>query len=85
MGHYQSCIWSDCDCIRFHNYNITMFNAQLILAFLLAIAGLTLLFIGIFFAPTGEIHNSVLVAFGEVATFAGSLCGVDYHYRYRRR
>lgn len=26
--------------------------------------------------PPGEIHNSVLVAFGEIATFAGTLLGV---------
>lgn len=26
--------------------------------------------------PPGEIHNSVLVAFGEISTFAGTLLGV---------
>ena len=44
---------------------------------------LTLLFIGIFIQPKGEIHSSVLVAFGEACTFAGALIGVDYHYRFR--
>lgn len=29
----------------------------------------------------GEIDNSVLVAFGEICTFAGALFGVDYSYK----
>lgn len=32
-------------------------------------------------APPGEIHSSVLIAYGEVMTFAGALFGIDYHYR----
>ena len=31
--------------------------------------------------PKGEIHETVLVAFGEAATFAGSILGIDYHYK----
>jgi hypothetical protein len=56
---------------------------QLIMAVLLTVAGLALLFTGFWCEPVGEIHNSVLVAFGEVATFAGALFGVDYSYRYK--
>lgn len=56
---------------------------QLIVASVLVVAGLTLLFLGFLFPPQGEIHDSVLIAYGEVSTFAGSLVGVDYHYRYR--
>jgi hypothetical protein len=58
---------------------------QLISAVLLVIAGLTLLFTGFWCEPVGEIHNSVLVAFGEVSTFAGALFGVDYSYKAKRR
>lgn len=29
-------------------------------------------------APVGEIHNSVLVAYGEISAFAGSVFGIDY-------
>lgn len=58
-------------------------NIQLGIAVVLVTAGLVLLFIGFFMDPQGEIHNSVLVAFGECCTFAGSLIGVDYHYRYK--
>ena len=33
--------------------------------------------------PLGVIDSSVLVAYGEVCTFAGALFGVDYNYRYK--
>lgn len=58
-------------------------TTQLWLAVGVVIAGLSLLFIGIFTPPGGVIDSSVLVAFGEVATFAGSLLGLDYHYKYK--
>ena len=48
---------------------------------LLTAAGILLLFFGFWTAPLGEIHNSVLVAFGETATFAVELFGVDYKYK----
>jgi hypothetical protein len=54
---------------------------QLLIAAVLSLAGIILLFIGTWLAPQGEIHESVLVAFGEIATFAGSIIGIDYHYR----
>ena len=56
---------------------------QLCIALVLCLAGIVLLFIGIAIPPEGEIHSSVLVAFGEVSTFAGALFGVDYRYRFR--
>ena len=56
---------------------------QLLTAAVMSIGGLILLFCGVFIDPQGEIHNSVLVAFGECCTFAGSLVGVDYHYRFK--
>jgi len=58
-------------------------DLQLITAMVLSIGGLILLFCGIFIAPHGEIHESLLIGFGEVATFAGALFGVDYVYRHR--
>lgn len=57
---------------------------QLITAAVLSLGGLTLLFCGAFIAPQGEIHESILVAFGEVATFAGALFGIDYAYRVKK-
>ena len=56
-------------------------NIQLITAAVLAIGGLVLLFCGVYIAPQGEIHESLLVGFGEVATFAGALFGIDYVYK----
>lgn len=55
---------------------------QLWLACLMCVAGLVLIFSGFWVDPEGEIHESVLVAFGEVVTFAGALLGVDYSYRW---
>lgn len=54
---------------------------QLTMAILLVLSGIVLIFSGFWIAPAGEIHNSVLVAFGEVSTFAGALFGVDYSYK----
>ena len=58
-------------------------NLQLIAAFVLSIGGLILLFCGVFIDPQGEIHASLLVAFGETCTFAGALFGIDYVYKNR--
>lgn len=58
-------------------------NIQLAIAIVLVMTGVGLLLAGFVVPPTGEIHSSVLVAFGESCTFAGSLVGVDYHYRYK--
>ena len=57
------------------------FDLQLIAAFILSTGGLILLFCGVFIDPQGEVHTSLLVAFGETATFAGALFGIDYVYK----
>ena len=59
-------------------------DLQLISAFILSIGGLVLLFCGIFINPQGQIHETLLVAFGETATFAGALFGIDYVYKKKR-
>ena len=56
-------------------------DIQLVTAAVLSVGGLVLLFCGAFIAPQGEVHESILVGFGEVATFAGALFGVDYVYK----
>lgn len=58
-------------------------SLQLLIATILTLSGLVLLGLGFFVPPLGIIDSSVLIAFGEVSTFAGSLFGVDYHYRYK--
>ena len=55
---------------------------QLITAAVLSIGGLILLFCGVYIEPKGEIHETLLVAFGEAATFAGALFGIDYTYKF---
>lgn len=51
------------------------------LALLLCAGGLGLLFCAFFAPPEGTIDASVLVAYGEVMTFAGAILGIEYHYR----
>ena len=58
-------------------------TVQLIIAILLTLSGIVLLFCGFWIDPQGLIDNSVLVAFGEISTFAGALFGVDYTYKFK--
>lgn len=56
---------------------------QLVAAVILLVVGCGLLIAGLIIPPPGEIHNSVLIAYGETLTFVGALFGIDYHYKYR--
>ena len=60
-----------------------MKNFQLAIAITLCTFGCMMLTAGFVCPPLGEIHHSVLIAFGEILTFSGSLIGIDYKYRYR--
>ena len=60
-----------------------MKKIQLILSVSLCVFGGLLLIAGFIAPPLGEIHHSVLIAFGEILTFSGSLIGIDYKYRSR--
>jgi len=66
------------------NERVKKHSVQLWIAVLLTAAGILLLFFGFWTAPLGEIHNSVLVAFGETSTFAGALFGIDYNYKSKK-
>lgn len=46
---------------------------QLITAMLLILFGCTLIMMGFWVYPLGVIHNSILIAFGEMLTFAGAV------------
>lgn len=46
----------------------------------LMIFGSVVLLIGLLTPPEGQIHNSVLVAFGEIATLAAGVLGIDAIY-----
>lgn len=51
-----------------------------VMAVVTMLSGLTLLFISLFIPPEGEIHGSVLTAFGSVCIFVASLLGISIHY-----
>ena len=51
----------------------------------MSLGGLGLLFCGVCIEPEGEIHESLLIGFGEVATFAGALFGIDYTYKVKNK
>ena len=56
---------------------------QLLLAVALVLFGVVLIAAGFMVDPKGHIDPTVLTAYGETLTFAGSLLGLDYHYRYK--
>ena len=60
-----------------------MKKIQLTLSVTLCVFGCTMLTAGFVLPPLAEIHHSVLIAFGEILTFSGSLIGIDYKYRYK--
>ena len=61
-----------------------MKKVQLILAVGLCVFGSMLLIAGFCCPPLGEIHPTILTAFGEVLTFSGALLGMDYKYRSKK-
>jgi hypothetical protein len=67
-------------CKMKHSTKLTL---QFIFAWLLMVIGVTLLFFGFFVEPTGEIHPSVLTAFGEISTLVGAILGIDYRYKFK--
>lgn len=58
---------------------------QIVSAVVCVVFGLVLVGVALAIEPKGEVHYSVLVAYGETLTFAGSLLGIDYHYRYKSK
>ena len=63
---------------------VMRYNIQLITAAILSLGGMVMLFCGIFIDPEGQIHETLLIGFGEVATFTGALFGVDYVYKQKK-
>ena len=54
---------------------------KLWLAIGLIVFGCITLTAGFIVAPAGVIHQSVLIAFGEISTLAGSILGLNYAYQ----
>ena len=57
---------------------------QLLLSVAMVLFGCALITVSFFVDPRGEIHPTVLAAFGEILTFAGAVIGVDYNYKFKR-
>lgn len=55
-------------------------KVQFTIAGLLMVFGCILLTIGVLIEPSGIIHSSVLIAFGEIGTLAASVLGIDAIY-----
>ena len=53
---------------------------QFVISGLLMFVGIIMLFVGMLIDPSGVIHNSVLIAFGEIATLAAAVLGIDAVY-----
>lgn len=54
---------------------------QRYISWLLTLAGVGLLVLSMLMPPQGEIHPSVLAAFGMILTFVGTVMGIDYNYK----
>jgi hypothetical protein len=65
------------------NTAIDALRVHLYIATILTVAGCLLLVGGFLVDPKGEIHSSVLVAFGEIMTFVAALLGINYTYKVR--
>jgi hypothetical protein len=55
-------------------------KVQFSIAIGLMVFGCVVLLIGLLTPPEGQIHQSVLIAFGEIATLAAGVLGIDAIY-----
>lgn len=53
---------------------------QFMISGVLMLVGIVLLFVGLLVPPAGQIHQSVLIGFAEIATLAASVLGIDAIY-----
>lgn len=60
-------------------------NLQFISSLVVLFAGLVLVFISLFIQPTGEIHPSVITAFGMFLSFVGAVWHLDLKYDFKTR
>ena len=57
---------------------------QMCLATLTVVFGCVLIGAAFLVPPSGVIDPTVLAAFGEILTFAGTVLGIDYKYRSKK-
>lgn len=60
-------------------------NLQFISSLLVLFAGLVLVFISLFIKPMGEIHPSVITAFGMFLSFVGAVWHLDLKYDFKTK
>ena len=60
-------------------------NVQILLSVVMVCFGVILIIAAFIVPPMGVIDPTVLTAFGEILTFAGSLIGIDYHYKFKNK
>ena len=56
-------------------------DLQFFAAYIFAFLGVVMIGVSLFIDPVGELHPSVIAAFGEMLTFCGACLGLDYHYK----
>lgn len=56
-------------------------KSRIVMSWVLVVVGLILLIASFVAPPLGVINASVLAAFGEIATFAGALIGINFNYQ----
>lgn len=65
--------------------NTSKENLQFISSLVVLFAGLILVFISLFIKPTGEIHPSVITAFGMFLSFVGAVWHLDLKYDFKTK
>lgn len=68
-----------------HIEKVSKENLQFISSLLVLFAGLVLVFISLFIKPTGEIHPSVITAFGMFLSFVGAVWHLDLKYDFKTK
>lgn len=64
-----------------HSFTERDHRFSLVIAVILTVVGCSLLIAGFCVPPTGEIHSSALIAYGEIMTFVAALLGINQHYK----
>lgn len=65
------------------DYKQTKERIQFIASLFVLLAGIALVFIGLFLQPVGIIHYTVLSAFGMFLTFVGAVWQIDVKYAFK--
>lgn len=60
-------------------------NLQFVLAVLMVVFGIALIITSFIVPPTGQIHATVLTAYGETLTFVGAVVGIDYKHKDKQK